>query len=267
MGRLVTGKSGANPALSRNGDPEALPAEGKSDRRAPTRLHPLRGRGRAALPDRSTASGCPQRLFLFPQEPEEAFVITPVRPLDPVLPAPRLRTRFPTRLVTLLLAAVLVSLGSALATDYPVTLLDDLEREVTLEREPQRVIAMVPSHAELVCALGACERLVAVDDFSNYPAQVNDLPHLGSVAPAAPRQLGTCRTSAAWHLPHPGSLTRDCRVPSVNVAPLLTSSFPPPTIHFSPHPLTIPPHPPRNSALGTLSPGCNAVEPVAVFAG
>ena len=107
-------------------------------------------------------------------------MITPVRPLDPVLPAPRLRTRFPTRLVTLLLAAVLVSLGSALATDYPVTLLDDLEREVTLEREPQRVIAMVPSHAELVCALGACERLVAVDDFSNYPAQVNDLPHLGS---------------------------------------------------------------------------------------
>lgn len=70
--------------------------------------------------------------------------------------------------------------GLALATEYPVTVIDDLQREVTLLQEPQRVISMVPSHTELVCALGLCERLVAVDDFSNHPAQVDALPHLGS---------------------------------------------------------------------------------------
>lgn len=78
----------------------------------------------------------------------------------------------------LLILAILSPL--ALATDYPFTVVDELGNAVTLEREPQRVIAMIPSHSELVCALAACERLVAVDDFSNYPASVSALPHLGS---------------------------------------------------------------------------------------
>ena len=43
----------------------------------------------------------------------------------------------------------------ALATTYPYTVTDDLGREVTLQAEPTRIVAMIPSHTETVCALGA----------------------------------------------------------------------------------------------------------------
>ena len=78
------------------------------------------------------------------------------------------------------LLVLMLGLSLASATDYPYTVTDDLNREVTLEREPQRIVAMIPSHTETVCALGACERLLGVDEFSNYPDEVADLPILGS---------------------------------------------------------------------------------------
>ena len=70
-------------------------------------------------------------------------------------------------------------LGTALAAGFPVTVVDDLQREVTINAAPQRIITMVPSHTETVCALGACHLLVGVDNWSNWPESVTELPHLG----------------------------------------------------------------------------------------
>ena len=70
---------------------------------------------------------------------------------------------------------------TALATEYPLTLTDDLGREVRLEAEPLRIVAMLPSHTETLCALGVCDRLVGVDDYSNFPPQVDELPDLGGL--------------------------------------------------------------------------------------
>jgi iron complex transport system substrate-binding protein len=56
---------------------------------------------------------------------------------------------------------------------------DDLQREVRLPGNPQRIISLVPSLTETVCALGACDRLVATDRYSNWPAQVQALPKTG----------------------------------------------------------------------------------------
>ncbi len=69
--------------------------------------------------------------------------------------------------------------SSAFAVDYPLTVVDDLGREVVLTAEPLRVVSVVPSHTETVCALAACDKLVGVDDFSNFPEQVTELPQLG----------------------------------------------------------------------------------------
>ena len=52
--------------------------------------------------------------------------------------------------------------------------------EVTLTTEPTRVVAMIPSHTETLCAIRACDKLVGVDTYSNFPASVADLPRLGS---------------------------------------------------------------------------------------
>ncbi|MDZ7707195.1 MAG: ABC transporter substrate-binding protein [Trueperaceae bacterium] len=57
---------------------------------------------------------------------------------------------------------------------------DDLGREIVLDASPLRIVTMVPTHTETVCALGACDRLVGVDSFSNVPAEVSRLPDLGS---------------------------------------------------------------------------------------
>ena len=45
--------------------------------------------------------------------------------------------------------------------------------------QAQRVISLLPSATEAVCTLGACDRLVGVDDFSLDPPELADLPRLG----------------------------------------------------------------------------------------
>jgi len=44
---------------------------------------------------------------------------------------------------------------------------------------PARIVTLLPSLTESVCALEACAKLVGVDRYSNWPASVNALPHLG----------------------------------------------------------------------------------------
>jgi iron complex transport system substrate-binding protein len=58
---------------------------------------------------------------------------------------------------------------------------DDRGIALELARPPQRIVTMLPSLAEMVCELGACDRLVGVDDYSNWPAQVRGLPRLGGL--------------------------------------------------------------------------------------
>jgi len=78
----------------------------------------------------------------------------------------------------LLLVAV-ACVGVAYAA-WPVTVVDDLGRDVTLSAPPQRIVSLVPSHTETVCALGACDRLVGRDTWSDFPRAVLALPDLGS---------------------------------------------------------------------------------------
>jgi iron complex transport system substrate-binding protein len=71
--------------------------------------------------------------------------------------------------------------SSAAATTYPLTLQDDLKRTVTIREEPKRIVVMLPSHTETVYALGAGSKVVARDDFSDYPPQVSSVPKVGGL--------------------------------------------------------------------------------------
>jgi iron complex transport system substrate-binding protein len=62
---------------------------------------------------------------------------------------------------------------------------DDSQHDVAFARNPQRIITMLPSLTETVCALGACDRLVATDRFSNWPAQAQALPKAGGLDDAS----------------------------------------------------------------------------------
>ena len=77
------------------------------------------------------------------------------------------------------LLALLFSL--ALATSYPLVVTDDLGRTLTIPAEPRRIVAMLPSATETLCALGACDRIVATDDYSNWPAEAAAKPKAGGL--------------------------------------------------------------------------------------
>lgn len=53
--------------------------------------------------------------------------------------------------------------------------------DVAADAAPRRIVSLLPSLTETVCALGACERLVGTDRYSNWPASVNALPKLGGL--------------------------------------------------------------------------------------
>lgn len=70
---------------------------------------------------------------------------------------------------------------SAVATvqHYPVTVTDDRGKSITLSAAPRKIVSVAPSATEIVFAIGAGDRLVAADDFSDYPAAAKALPKVG----------------------------------------------------------------------------------------
>ena len=75
--------------------------------------------------------------------------------------------------------AVLGLVGSGLLPAWALQLTDDRGQAVTLAAPPQRIVSLLPSLTETVCALGQCQRLVGVDRYSNWPAGVAALPKVG----------------------------------------------------------------------------------------
>lgn len=79
----------------------------------------------------------------------------------------------------------LLTAAAALLTAFAAaqSVVDDLGREVSLEAPPARIVSLLPSHTETVCALQACDVIVGVDRHS-AAAGMTDLPQLGD--PFAP---------------------------------------------------------------------------------
>ena len=60
-----------------------------------------------------------------------------------------------------------------------VVLRDDRQVDVTIAKPPQRIVSLLPSLTETVCALGQCQKLVGVDRYSNWPESAAKLPRMG----------------------------------------------------------------------------------------
>lgn len=85
--------------------------------------------------------------------------------------------RWLRRALTLLCAGLLMPGALVAAADYAVS--DDAGVRTHFSAPPQRVVSLLPSLTETVCALAACERLVGVDRYSDWPPSVRKLPQLG----------------------------------------------------------------------------------------
>ena len=82
---------------------------------------------------------------------------------------------------TAVLACMLPFSSMAQKGSGSFTLTDDRGRVIVIDKAPQRIITLLPSLGEIVCELQACERLVGVDRYSNWPERVQSLPKLGGI--------------------------------------------------------------------------------------
>jgi len=71
--------------------------------------------------------------------------------------------------------------GMALPLCAQISVRDDRGVEQRFDAPPERVVSLLPSLTESVCAVGACNRLVGTDRYSNWPVQVLALPKLGGL--------------------------------------------------------------------------------------
>ena len=77
-------------------------------------------------------------------------------------------------LVLLMLCALSFS-----QTTHAIVIKDDRGVTVLFAQSPKRIISILPSLTETVCALGQCQRLVGVDRYSNFPESVKSLAQVG----------------------------------------------------------------------------------------
>lgn len=80
-------------------------------------------------------------------------------------------------------SALCVALA-ALPALADISLRDDRGATLKFNAPPARIVSLLPSLTETVCALDACARLVGTDQWSNWPDSVKALPKLGGLEDA-----------------------------------------------------------------------------------
>lgn len=73
----------------------------------------------------------------------------------------------------------LLGLWFCMSWAQAVTVQDDRQQAVEIIQPPQRIVSLLPSLTETVCALGQCHKLVGLDRYSNWPEAVRKLPRMG----------------------------------------------------------------------------------------
>lgn len=104
------------------------------------------------------------------------------------------------QVVVLALAA-----GSSLlpsAARAQTVLVDDRGAVLRFSAAPTRIVSLVPSLTEALCALQACDRLVGIDRHSNFPPEVGTLPRLGGLDDAQIERIAALRPDVVLAAPH-----------------------------------------------------------------
>jgi ABC-type Fe3+-hydroxamate transport system substrate-binding protein len=84
-------------------------------------------------------------------------------------------------LLALLTVLVVAGCGPSSSGDAGNTVVDDLDREVSIDRPVERVVSLAPNLTELAYAAGAGSSLVAVTSSCDYPPPVDTLPHVSAL--------------------------------------------------------------------------------------
>ena len=80
----------------------------------------------------------------------------------------------------LLFAVMLVNSAHAFSAEGKIVCVtDDLQRNVCIDQPVKRIISLAPGTTELTFSAGGGNKLVAVDDHSDYPEAVRNIPRIG----------------------------------------------------------------------------------------
>lgn len=66
-------------------------------------------------------------------------------------------------------------------TKYPVTITDSFGTEITLEKEPQKVISIAPNITEMMFDIKAEDKLVGRTDYCDYPEAAEKIESIGTM--------------------------------------------------------------------------------------
>jgi len=77
--------------------------------------------------------------------------------------------------------ACIASLGWA----YPVKVRDSRGKEVLIKARPARIVSLAPNITEILYAIGAGDRVVAVTNYCNYPPEAAKKPKVGDMRTTA----------------------------------------------------------------------------------
>jgi len=67
------------------------------------------------------------------------------------------------------------------ATTFPSTILDDYGRNVTLVKQPEKIVSLAPSNTEILFALGLGSKVVGVTRYCDHPPEVKDMVKRGEI--------------------------------------------------------------------------------------
>lgn len=62
---------------------------------------------------------------------------------------------------------------------FSITLTDQIDREVTIEKLPERIVSLAPSNTEILFALGLEDKIVGVTDYCDYPEAAKNKEKIG----------------------------------------------------------------------------------------
>lgn len=84
------------------------------------------------------------------------------------------------KLISLVLAILMLLSMSAMAEDNTITVTDMHGREIVLSEPATRIVALTPADCEILCAIGCEEMLVGRGAYCDYPESILELPELAT---------------------------------------------------------------------------------------
>lgn len=67
------------------------------------------------------------------------------------------------------------------ASHFPVTVTDDYGRNITIAKQPQKIVSLSPKNTEALFALGLGDKIVGDTDYCDYPAAAKNITKVGGI--------------------------------------------------------------------------------------